>query len=220
MVKVKLTKNELKGQKDALKRFIRYLPMLQLKKQQLQMEIRKVHHSIEQASGDMDNLRKQISLWVDVFAEEINLNDFFKIGQIKTKTGNIAGVEIPLFSGVEFDEQPYDLLLTPFWVDKALDVSKEAIILKSQLSVYHEQLAILKEELRIITQRVNLFEKIKVPEAKENIRVIRIYLGDLQTAEVVRGKIAKAKIEKRREFFLDPEAKGPQDQEKFRDNFS
>lgn len=201
MVKIKLTKNELKGQKDALKRFIRYLPMLQLKKQQLQLEIIKVHHSIEQASGDMDNLRKQISLWVDVFAEEINFNDFFKINQIKTETGNIAGVDIPLFSGVQFDEQPYDLLLTPLWVDKALDVSKEAIILKAQLLVYHKQLAILKEELRIITQRVNLFEKIKVPEARENIRVIRIYLGDLQTAEVVRGKIAKAKIEKRRDFF-------------------
>lgn len=202
MVKIKLTKNELKGQKDDLKRFVRYLPMLQLKKQQLQLEIIKVHHSIKQASGDMDNLRKQISLWVDVFAEEINFNDFFKINQIETETGNIAGVDIPLFSGVQFDEQPYDLLLTPLWVDKALDVAKEMIILKAQLLVYHEQLAILKEELRIITQRVNLFEKIKVPEARENIRVIRIYLGDLQTAEVVRGKIAKAKIEKRRDFSL------------------
>ena len=39
MVKVKLTKTELKAQTDALKRFQRFLPMLQLKKQQLQSEI-------------------------------------------------------------------------------------------------------------------------------------------------------------------------------------
>ena len=39
MAKVKLTKTELKAQTDALKRFLRFLPMLQLKKQQLQGEI-------------------------------------------------------------------------------------------------------------------------------------------------------------------------------------
>ena len=42
MAKIKFTKNELKKQKDALKRFLRYLPTLMLKKQQLQMEIRKI----------------------------------------------------------------------------------------------------------------------------------------------------------------------------------
>ena len=36
MAKIKLTKNELKVQKDQLKMFNRYLPTLMLKKQQLQ----------------------------------------------------------------------------------------------------------------------------------------------------------------------------------------
>ena len=36
---IKLTKNELKKQKDNLKQFQRYLPTLQLKKQQLQSVI-------------------------------------------------------------------------------------------------------------------------------------------------------------------------------------
>lgn len=196
-MKIKLTKNELKRQKDALKRFVRYLPMLQLRKQQLQLEIGKVHRLIEDVSKELDNLRRQIMLWVDVFAEEVNFNDFFKINHIKTETGNIAGVDIPLFLAVEFDEKPYELLLTPLWVDKAIDVCKETIILKAKLLIYHKQIDILKEELRIATQRVNLFEKIKVPETRENIRVIHIYLGDLQIAEVVRGKIAKAKIGRR-----------------------
>ncbi|MFW5828517.1 MAG: V-type ATP synthase subunit D, partial [Alkalispirochaeta sp.] len=33
-------------------------------------------------------------------------------------------------------------------------------------------------------------------ETKENIRMIRIYLGDQQTAAVVRGKIAKRNLVK------------------------
>lgn len=201
-MKIRLTKNELKRQKDDLKRFMRYLPMLQLKKQQLQLEIGKIHRFIEDISGELDSLRRQLALWVDVFAEEVNFNEFFKINHIKVETGNIAGVDIPLFLAVEFDEKPYDLLRTPLWVDKAIDVCRETITLKAKLLIYHKQMHALKEELRIVTQRVNLFEKIKIPEAKENIRVIHIYLGDLQTAEVVRGKIAKAKIEKRGEYTL------------------
>ncbi len=61
--------------------------------------------------------------------------------------------------------------------------------------IIKQQLRILEHELRIATQRVNLFEKIKIPECKENIRLIRIYLGDQQTNAVGRSKIAKNKIE-------------------------
>ena len=39
---VKLTKNELKVQKDRLKQFQRYLPTLQLKKQQLQSVVMQI----------------------------------------------------------------------------------------------------------------------------------------------------------------------------------
>jgi V/A-type H+-transporting ATPase subunit D len=40
---------------------------------------------------------------------------------------------------------------------------------------------------------VNLFEKVKIPEGEENIRVIRIFLGDQQTADVARSKLAKGR---------------------------
>jgi V/A-type H+/Na+-transporting ATPase subunit D len=61
--------------------------------------------------------------------------------------------------------------------------------------VMQKKQALLAEELSITTQRVNLFEKIKIPESRENIRKINIVLGDMQTAAVVTGKIAKHKIE-------------------------
>jgi V/A-type H+-transporting ATPase subunit D len=57
----------------------------------------------------------------------------------------------------------------------------------------------LAAELRTTTQRVNLFEKVKIPEARQALRKIRIALGDLQAAEVVRGKMAKARSRARAE---------------------
>ncbi len=196
MSKIRLTKNELKKQKEALKRFNRYLPMLQLKKKQLQLEIIKIHQAIKNITEESESLRNSVSAWVDVFSEKVALEKFLNLSAIKTEEGNIAGIDIPLFSGVEFREAPYDLLLTPFWVDEGIQALKQTITLKAKVLVHHRQMNILKEELRIATQRVNLFEKIKIPQGRESVRVIQIYLGELQTAEVVRGKIAKAKIEK------------------------
>ena len=45
---IKLTKNEQKLQKDRLKQYQRYLPTLQLKKQQLQAVITKTKADLEQ----------------------------------------------------------------------------------------------------------------------------------------------------------------------------
>ena len=200
MAKIRLTKNELKKQRDSLKRFNRYLPMLQLKKQQLQVEIGRVDNFIEKLNRQINDFKESVYLWVDVFSEEVGLGDLLKIKKINTDVGNIAGIDIPLFVSMDFQELDYDFFLIPLWVDKAIEVLKEMMTLNAKLLIFKRQKAILREELRITTQRVNLFEKVKIPEAIENTRVIQIHLGDLQTAGVVRGKIAKAKIEERREL--------------------
>ena len=41
---------------------------------------------------------------------------------------------------------------------------------------------LIAAELRTTSQRVNLFEKVKIPQCRENIRVIKIAIGDEQTA--------------------------------------
>lgn len=199
MAKVRLTKNELKKQKEDLKRYRRYLPMLQLKKKQLQLEIIKIHQAIQDTSSEVTNLRNRVLKWIDVFAERLSIEELCKLEKINTSSGNIAGIDMPVFLNVEFSQEPYDFLLMPLWVDKAILAEKEMITLKAKLLIYHKQIDILKEELRIVNQRVNLFEKVKIPEAGEAIRIIQIHLGEFQTAEVVRGKIAKAKLERRKE---------------------
>jgi V/A-type H+/Na+-transporting ATPase subunit D len=201
MAKIRLTKNELKKQKDALKRFIRYLPTLQLKKQQLQSEIRNVETRQSELRARKEGLDSDIRSWVAVFGErEAFLLDALRpvlvVKAIKKAKGNIAGVEIPVFMGADFTVSEYDLHARPLWIDKAADRLKEVLLLDLEILVLDEQARLLRQELRITTQRVNLFEKIKIPEARETIRKIGIYLGDQQTAAVVRGKMAKKNLEK------------------------
>ncbi len=199
MAKVKLTKNELKKQRESLKRFMRYLPTLELKKQQLVAEIKKIEETVNKLEEDITRIEQDLEAWVAVFAEETDLETFIKIKVINTDEGNIAGIDIPIFQSIEFEEKEYDLMTTPLWVDSAVVVLKKIIELKVRIRVAREQQKILREELRVTVQRINLFDKVMIPQAKENIRVIRIFLGDLQTAEVVRGKIAKTKIARKKE---------------------
>lgn len=196
MAKVKYTKNELKKQKDALKRFERFLPTLTLKKQQLQMVIRQTEARLRKKTKERDALYEELFDWIDVFGERVGIKDLVKIQELRRETGNIAGVDIPVFDSITFEDISYNLFEMPLWVDTGIEYIKKLIEIDEELTCLQEQIDRLSEELRITTQRVNLFEKVKIPETKENIRQITIYLGDQQTAAVVRGKIAKNKIKK------------------------
>jgi len=198
MAKIKYTKNELKRQKDNLKRFTRYLPTLELKKQQLLVEIRTIQNAVEQLEAEAGRIEQEVGGWAGVFAEDVDLHQMFAVNDIITDIGNIAGIDIPLFKNVIIEDYEYDLLNTPLWVDKALEVTKSQIKRMSELKVLHRQQDIIREELRITIQRIKLFEEVKIPESRRNIRTIQIFLGDQMTAAVVRGKIAKAKIEKKK----------------------
>ena len=198
MAKLKLTKNELKKQKDALKRYTRYLPTLELKKQQLLAEIRRVNDEIKASQSKLNALRKQLAAWIAVFAEDVDISSLLELKEVITDIGNIAGINIPLFKKLEFEERSYDLMEYPLWVDSGVQAAKETIAYEKELEILKEQEALIQEELQTTVQRINLFDKVMIPRSKESIRKIRIFMGDQETAAVVRGKISKSKIEKKK----------------------
>lgn len=200
MAKIKLTKNELKVQKDALKMYQRYLPTLTLKKQQLQSEIRIIEANAERVRKERQELEEGFSSWIAVFSEEkVFPKGIITVSNIRKGIGNIAGVAIPTYEGADFSRGDYDLYETPLWVDIAANHMEKAMSLDLEAEVLDEQVRLLEAELRETSQRVNLFEKVKIPETKENIKKISIYMADQQVSAVVRSKISKRKIAARDE---------------------
>ncbi|MCH5191500.1 MAG: V-type ATP synthase subunit D [Oscillospiraceae bacterium] len=192
---MKLTKNELKVQKDALKMYRRYLPTLTLKKQQLQAEIRTIEAKARSVRKEKEDLEKGFRDWIAVFSEKDAFPEgIITVSNIRKGIGNIAGVTIPTFDGADFSRGDYDLYETPLWVDIAANHMERAMLLDLEAEVLDEQVRLLEAELLATSQRVNLFEKVKIPEAEENIRKISIYLADQQVSAVVRSKISKRKI--------------------------
>ena len=195
MGKIKLTKTELKKQKDSLKRYKRYLPILNIKKEQLQREIEGVRIELERTAIESNRLREELLPWISLLGEDVGLSDLIILKEIETSVENIAGVDIPVFVEAYIDIKEYDLFIYPLWVDKAVDIITGMISLQAEDSVLVEQLRLLEQELNITSQRVNLFEKVKIPEAKAAIRQISIFLGDQQAAAVGWARIAKKKIQ-------------------------
>ena len=197
---IKLTKNEQKTQKDRLKQYQRYLPTLQLKKQQLQTVIMKTRDELAQKDVERSRMIGDLDDWVAVFTEnelfdeDKKLDHLVQPDTVICRNENIAGVTIPKFEELTFKDISYDIENYPLWVDTALVKLREIARLDALVSTLRRQEALLEKELRSTSQRVNLFEKVKIPEAKENIRVIGVFLGDQQTAAVVRGKISKKKL--------------------------
>lgn len=196
MAEIKLTKNELREEQTRLAQLEKYLPTLQLKKAMLQAEVQEVRQQIVELEKNQEQRQQKVEAFSPLLVEE-GLVDFSKAVTIKKvlkRYDNVAGVEIPYFEGVEFDVFSYSLFDTPPWIDQAILQMKEWIIAEKKMEIAKEQKEALEKEWREVSIRVNLFEKILIPRAIENIRVIKVFLGDQALAAVCRAKVAKKKI--------------------------
>jgi len=194
--KLKYNKTALKAQRDGKAKYEKFLPILQLKKMQLQIVIRQLEPIIEEKRTALRRTSEKISQWARFLTDPAaDVRDYLVISEVVTHTDNIAGVDVPEFKEVIFSERPYSLFVTPPWLDTAVLALRRLISLKEEVRVLLRKEELIREELRTTTQRCNLFEKKLIPELKENIRKIRIFLGDEETAAVARAKLAKAKIQ-------------------------
>ncbi|HOF34288.1 MAG TPA: V-type ATP synthase subunit D [Spirochaetota bacterium] len=199
MAEIKLNKTEQKKQKNLLGQLTKYLPTLQLKKQQLQVEVDGVRTGAEDIMKEMQKVCDSMSSWSALLSQPLpfSVSSIVKVKEVVKTSENIAGVEVPLFESISFSILDYSYLFTPVWLDRAVVEFKDLITLREKYKIIKEKLSLLEEELRQTNIKVNLFEKRMIPECKENIRKIKIFLGDQEIAAICNAKIAKDKLEKK-----------------------
>jgi len=200
MAELKMTKNELRSQQNRLNQLLKYLPTLQLKKALLQAEVAETkleRHALEE---QLDLEKRALEEYCSLFALSlpVDLSHFAKITELKKSYENIAGADVPIFEDVTFEPITYDLFETPIWLEGAVEGLRAVSKAKAQIIVVLEKLVILEKELREVTIRVNLFEKILIPRCENNIKKIKVFLGDQQLAAVSQAKVAKTKILERK----------------------
>lgn len=197
---MKLTKTELRDQQVKLHQLERYLPTLQLKKAMLQAQASEVRGEIALLEKEATRLEELVRSSSPLFEQDLGL-PMKAIGQVQ-RLGkhyeNVAGVELPIFEGLTFQPLHYSLLGTEPWLDHLVDLVEKAKTAYAKVTIAIEKKEAIEKELREVSIRVNLFEKILIPRTLENIKKIKVFLGDQQLAAVARAKVAKKKIEKAR----------------------
>ena len=195
MARLSLTRLELKRQRERLVRFERFLPALKLRQQQLQLRLHEADVSRVTAQERLDRASAMFDAYRPVLADLAGMDVLALAEPVEVSVSwtNVAGVRIPVLEAVRFWGVAYSLFGTPPWVDRVLEDLRTLSRYRAERDVLEQQCGILRRELLRVLQRVNLFERVKIPEAREAIHRIRTHLGDEMAAAVGRSKIAKGR---------------------------
>lgn len=200
MAEIKYTKTELRSQQFKLNQLEKYLPTLQLKKAMLQAEILYALNELEKFSLQLSEREEEIKKFAPLLTSKDaeTLHESSEVKTVNKHYENIAGIEVPIFENIFFKTTDYSFFDTPFWIDTGIVQMHHLIEIRERMKLLHERKKLLEKELREVSIRVNLFEKIMIPRTKENIKKIKIFLGDQQLAAVSQAKVAKRKILERK----------------------
>lgn len=193
--KVKMSRPELKRQRDTLARYERFLPTLKLKHQLLQQKLIEAHQDLHIAIETFTTCHQRVEEFgmLQQMPKGIDVEAFCKPVEVTIRKKNVAGVNIPIFEQATFPEVSYSTMFTPPYVDMLLKRMTQRVVAQLQQEVEQKRFNMLRKEFTRVNQRLNLFEKRVIPQTKDAIHRIRVHLGDEQTAAVGRAKLAKGK---------------------------
>ncbi len=196
---IALNKSSLKRERDRLETYQRFMPSLDLKRQQLIADYRRARRILAETEQELEAMvASQRGLLALLGASEQDLSGLVHVESVEVAEENMLGTRLPRLQDVTFRFAEYSMLANPFWVDFLVEFLQSVSRLTIRRNIERERARRLDEAVQRITQRVNLFEKVLIPRAEENIQHIQIYLADAERAAVIRAKIAKAKQRRRR----------------------
>jgi len=194
MARLKLSKASLQQERTKLKLYEKLLPSLELKRRQLVIELDKARREYASARAEVERVEARVGPELPMLANtEIDLKGLVKMTAFDLGQENVVGVRLPVLRKVECQVAEYSPLAKPAWVDALVERLRDAAEARTRIQVAAQRVRVLQRAERRITQRVNLFEKILIPQARENIERIQIWLGDMARAAVVQAKLAKAR---------------------------
>ena len=194
MSQLAINKTSLKQERDRLKLVQRFLPSLDLKKQQLLTEHKAAQQQLAETETEIQQLWQAMDGLAGLLgATDMDLSGLIEVESVILGEQNVVGARLPVVSEVKIRKAEYSTLAKPFWVDFLVDYLERLCTLRIHLQVRHERIRRLRLQVRRITQRVNLFEKVLIPVSQENIKRIQLGLSERERSAVIRIKLAKKK---------------------------
>jgi V/A-type H+-transporting ATPase subunit D len=191
---LRLSKQTLSRRREELALYRRVLPSLDLKRRQLTVEHERARRAASAAHAEVERFEAAAAAAVPMLADlHVHVEGLLSVREVVLAQEHLLGVRLPVVERIELRCVPYARLAKPAWVDLALEQLAQALERRVHADVAARRAASLHRAMRRVTQRVNLFERVLIPRAQDDIRRIRVHLDDLEREAVVRAKIAKAR---------------------------
>jgi len=200
MARLQLTKSALAHETRQLETFRRFLPSLDLKRQQLMAERKKAETAAAGLEAEIKALRSSVARTLPMLADlGIDLTGLVHVEAVELGWQNVLGARLPVLGAIRIEARDYSPLARPHWVDTTVMMLRQMLELRIRVQIEARRLALLADAVKTITQRVNLFDKVLIPRTTANVKRIKVHLSDAEMAAVTRSKIAKRKYAAARE---------------------
>lgn len=164
------------------------LPTLKSKEAALRLEVRKI-------TAEIDLLKEEYEM---IVKENQNYNGFWtefpkivKIRNIISEQKNIAGVRVAILNKIDFALEQISLFNMPSWIRLAISMFERLMTIQIRIEMTEARLNALSYARKKTTQKVNLYEKVQIPEYRMAIIKIKRYMEDEDNLSKSSQKIVK-----------------------------
>jgi len=193
-IQFQYNKTSLQALEKQLKVRVRALPTIKNKESALRLEVKRTkdgQKALEEAFYTQMRSYEHLSkLW----------NEFdptlIAIKEVEFDTKKVAGVMVPIFGNLVFEEKPYSLFRAPVWFSDGVALLKQLAETGIRAEIETMKLERLERARRKTTQKVNLFEKVQIPGYGDAILKIKRFLEDEESLSKSSQKIMRANLEK------------------------
>jgi V/A-type H+/Na+-transporting ATPase subunit D len=192
MARLSLSKSTLTQLTRQLKTYRNFLPSLDLKRRQLLAEQEKARRELRELTDRQEALRPVVEKQIPMLGyTHVDARGIVRVTKTDIVEENVMGIHLPKLGGLEIKVSEYPFLGKPHWVDRLVQLLKQAMEIRINRRVMERRLELLASAAKVVSQRVNLFEKVLIPKTEADVQRIRVYLSDSERASIVRAKIAK-----------------------------
>jgi len=192
-VKFQFNKISQQRLKKQLNIRLRALPTLQSKEAALRVEVKK-------AKDRMSELEKELNKQLDEYSNVMRLwtefeEDLVTVKEVKLSSKKIAGTKTPVLEDVVFDIKDFSLFNKPGWFLKGVELLESLSKIAIEREVFRKKMELLEYARKKTTQKVNLYEKVQIPEYQSAILKIKRFLEDQENLSKASQKIVKKRQE-------------------------
>jgi V/A-type H+-transporting ATPase subunit D len=168
---------------------LRALPTLQSKEAALRVEVKR-------AKDKMDELDRLLQEKLDQYQDVARLwcefdNELVAISEVKLTGKKIAGTNTPVLEQVLFNLRDFSLFNTPGWFLKGIELLENIGRIAVEKEVFRRKKELLEYARKKTTQKVNLYEKVQIPQYQNAINKIKRFLEDQENLSMSSQKIVK-----------------------------